>query len=101
LIDAIRGGAYLSVVPQDFADTAGLLTQLDVLVTVDTAAAHLAGALGHQTLLLRPYVPDWRWEVSGKSSPWYPSIQVFQQHPFGDWSSAITRVADRLQNWNS
>lgn len=97
LIAATRSSTYLSAALQDFADTAGLLMHLDMIVSVDTASAHLAGALGQPTLLLRPYVPDWRWEVSDKPSPWYPSVEVFQQQPFGDWTNAITRVVDRLQ----
>lgn len=83
---------------RDFLDTAAILKQVDVLISVDSAVAHLAGALGRPTLLLRPFVPDWRWQIADRISPWYQSIEVFQQRPFGDWTSAITRVADRLQD---
>ena len=61
---------------KDFADTAALLAKLDLLVTVDTAAAHLAGALGVATYLLLPYCPDWRWGITGSTTPWYPTHET-------------------------
>lgn len=80
----------------NFADTAALLAQLDELVTVDTAVAHLAGALGVKTHLLLPYCPDWRWGTQGTKTPWYPSLIVRRQPRFGDWHSVITRLAEEL-----
>jgi len=73
----------------DFADTAALLKQLDYLITVDTAAAHLAGALGIKTFLLLPYCPDWRWGRQGEATPWYPSLTLLRQKTYGDWQSAV------------
>ncbi len=80
----------------DFADTAALLWQLDGLVAVDTAAAHLAGALGVRTWLLLPYCPDWRWGAAGTTSPWYPSVTLYRQKEPGDWDSAIDALTQDL-----
>jgi tetratricopeptide (TPR) repeat protein len=80
----------------DFADTAALLMQLDCLITVDTAAAHLAGALGVKTFLLLPYCPDWRWGTQGTTTPWYPSLTLLRQQKPGDWSSVITQLKNNL-----
>lgn len=75
-----------------FLDTAALMASLDVVVTSDTAAAHLAGALGRPTLLMLKAVPDWRWQVSGETSVWYPSMQLFRQPKPGDWASVVAAV---------
>ncbi|MER2520026.1 MAG: tetratricopeptide repeat protein [Bdellovibrionales bacterium] len=79
----------LDKVISDFADTAALLWQLDGLVAVDTAAAHLAGALGVRTWLLLPYCPDWRWGTLGTTTPWYPSVTLYRQKAAGDWDDVI------------
>ena len=76
----------------DFADTAALLHQMDCLITVDTAVAHLAGALGVKTFMLLPLCPDWRWGVTGDTTPPYPSMTLVRQQTHGDWSSAIDKV---------
>ncbi len=81
----------------DFADTARAVARLDVVVTVDTSVAHLAGAMGVPLCMLIPFVPDWRWQVSRPDSPWYPSAQLFRQSSAGDWSLVMTRVAERLR----
>ena len=80
----------------DFADMAALLKQLDVLVTVDTAAAHLAGALGVKTFLLLPTCPDWRWGVSGEKTGWYPSLTLMRQKEYGDWAGVVSRLVQKL-----
>jgi len=80
----------------DFADTAALLMQLDCLVSVCTAAAHLAGALGVKTYVLLPHCPDWRWGVSGETTPWYLSVTLLRQPKFGDWESVISNLIQRL-----
>lgn len=80
----------------DFEATAALCSLLDVVVTVDTSVAHLAGALGVPTLLLLPFVPDWRWLLERDDSPWYPSMQLIRQERAGDWSSPICRAAEML-----
>jgi hypothetical protein len=81
---------------KDFADTAAILGQLDYLVTVDTAAAHLAGALGVKTLLLLPHCPDWRWGISGDTTPWYKNMTLLRQPRYGDWDSVMQKAAEIL-----
>lgn len=81
----------------DLSDTAALIANLDVVITVDTAVAHLAGALGKPTWLLLPYAPDWRWMWNREDSPWYPTMRLFRQTTPGDWSGPIQRVAAELQ----
>jgi hypothetical protein len=80
----------------DFADTAGLLTQLDCLVTVDTSVAHLAGALGVKTYLLLSHCPDWRWGVTGTTTPFYPSMTLIRQPKPGDWEGVVMELASLL-----
>lgn len=78
----------------DFADTAAVIEQLDAVVTVDTAIAHLAGALGKPTFLLLPYLrSDWRWMQGREDSPWYPSIRVLRQETHAGWLSLAARAA--------
>ena len=89
--------ARLDHLIKDFADTAALLSQLDCLVTVDTASAHLAGALGVKTFLLLPYCPDWRWGAKGEITPWYPSLTLFRQPTPGNWNEPIARLAEKLR----
>ncbi len=80
----------------DFADTAALVANLDLVITVDTAVAHLAGAMGKAVWTLLPFVPDWRWMLGREDSPWYPTMRLFRQAEAGDWASAIRRVWERL-----
>ncbi len=81
----------------DFADTAAVAAQLDCVVAVDTAVAHLAAAMGKPVLLLLPCAGDWHWMVRGRAeSPWYPSVQVYRQHTPGDWSAAVEAVRQEL-----
>ncbi len=83
---------------RDFADTAALMAQLDLVITVDTAVAHLAGALGMPCWVALLYAPDWRWfPLDTPSSPWYPSLRVFRQPTPGDWQEVITRLVNALQ----
>lgn len=81
---------------QDFAATAGLLAELDLLITVDTAAAHLAGAMGWPVWLLLPFDAEWRWLIGREDSPWYPSLRLFRQTAPQDWRGVLGRVADEL-----
>lgn len=81
---------------RNFDDTAALLEALDVVVTVDTGVAHLAGALGRPLWVLVCNVPDWRWELERADSPWYPTARLYRQPQGGDWSSALARVRDDL-----
>ena len=83
---------------QDFADAAAIVAQLDLVISVDTAIAHLAGALGKPCWLLLPwYMTDWRWGAEGSTSIWYPGvIRLFRQGPDGDWGAVIAQVAMAL-----
>ncbi len=83
----------------DYADTAALMEQLDLVISVDTSVAHLAGALGRPVWLLLPYAPDWRWLTRRCDSPWYPTMQIFRQPSPGDWDFVLKDVRDRLGAW--
>jgi tetratricopeptide (TPR) repeat protein len=84
---------------RDFADTAAVISLLDVVISVDTAVAHLAGALGKPVILLLPYAADFRWLRQRCDSPWYPSAKLLRQPAFGDWDSAIARAASELRDF--
>jgi Flp pilus assembly protein TadD len=84
----------------DFADTAAVISLLDVIVTVDTAVAHLAGALGKPVLILLPHAADFRWLRDRDDTPWYPTAKLLRQPVFGDWDSVIVRLADELRRLN-
>ena len=81
---------------KDFDGTAALIDALDVIVSVDTSMAHLAGALGKPLLLMLPFAPDWRWSVAGDNTPWYPTARLFRQHTSGDWSMPLARIESAL-----
>ena len=81
----------------DFADTAALMSNLDLVVTVDTAVAHLAGALGLPVWVALPLCPDWRWLLEREDSPWYPSMRLFRQTTLGDWSGVFDRLTRALR----
>lgn len=80
----------------DFAETAAVIANLDLTITVDTAVAHLAGALGAPVWVLLPFAADWRWMRDRQDSPWYPSMRLFRQAAPGQWQPVIGRVADDL-----
>jgi hypothetical protein len=82
---------------RDFADTAGLMANLDLIVTAETAMAHLAGALGRPTWTLVPFVPGRRRGPGRNGSPWYPTMRLFRQPSLGDWDSVIHRVGHELE----
>jgi len=81
---------------EDFLDTAGLVDQLDLIISVDTSIAHLAGALGKPVWLLNRYEHEWRWLLDREDSPWYPTMKIFKQQVYGDWDQVIKRVLDGL-----
>lgn len=83
----------------DFSDTAALISQLDLIISIDTSVAHVAGAMGKQTWLLLPYAADWRWLLHRSDSPWYPTMTLFRQQIPGDWNGLITRVKLALISW--
>ena len=80
----------------DFSDTAAVLSLCDLVIAVDTAAAHLAGAMGRPVWVLLPFAPDWRWGLQGETTPWYPTVRLFRQISPGDWDGVIARVAAEL-----
>jgi tetratricopeptide (TPR) repeat protein len=80
----------------DFAETAALVSCLDLVITVDTSVAHLAGALGRPTWIVLPYMPDYRWLLDREDSPWYPTARLFRQTATRDWSEVIERVRGEL-----
>jgi hypothetical protein len=82
---------------QDFSDTAGLIENLDLVISVDTAIAHLAGAMGKAVWVLLPFIPDWRWMMDRDNSPWYPTMRLFRQKTRGDWESIFQRVEKELR----
>ena len=79
-----------------FMDTAAIMQSLDLVITSDTAIAHLAGALGIPTWVALGYVPDWRWLLDRDDSPWYPSLRLFRQTSMGDWSSVFEQMSAAL-----
>lgn len=85
----------------DFADTAALLSELDLVISVDTAVVHLAGALGGPVWTLLATVPDWRWGLSREDTAWYPSMRLFRQRQAGDWDEVIQRVVKELAIFSS
>jgi hypothetical protein len=80
----------------DFADTAGVIAALDLVIAVDTAVAHLAGALDKPLWLMLPAIGDWRWLTGRADSPWYPSARLFRQPQIGDWQSVMADIAREL-----
>ena len=80
----------------DFADTAAFIEQLDLVISVDTSVAHLAGAMGKPVWTLLPYVPDWRWMLQREDSPWYPTMRLFRQTAKGEWGPVFQRLVDAL-----
>jgi ADP-heptose:LPS heptosyltransferase len=83
---------------RDFADTAAFMDNLDLIITIDSAVAHLAGALGKGVWVLLMLSPDWRWLLDREESPWYPTMRLFRQKNMGNWSEVVRRVASELTN---
>lgn len=81
----------------DFVDTAAAILKLDLVISVDTSIAHLAGALGAKVWTLQPFARDWRWLHGHEDTPWYPTMRLFQQKRVGDWAEVIQRVISELR----
>ena len=93
------GMRFVDLAPRihDFADTAGFIAQLDLVITVDTSVANLAGAMAAPTWVLLSTVPDWRYQLEGDTTPWYPTMRLFRQEKDGDWAGVIARAAQALR----
>jgi hypothetical protein len=83
---------------KNFADTAAIIANLDLVITVDTSVAHLAGAMGKPVWVLLSAVPDWRWMLDRVDSPWYPSMRLFRQRQLGDWNSVMGELIETLKH---
>ena len=81
----------------DFSDTAAALEAIDLVISIDTGPAHLAGALGRPSWVCLPFAPDWRWLMTRETSPWYPTMKLYRQESRGEWAPVIARVADDLR----
>jgi hypothetical protein len=84
---------------RDFSDTAALLTQLDLVITIDTGVAHLSGAMGRPTWVLLPFSADWRYHVGRSDNPWYPDMRLFRQQLAGDWEAPLQQLRQALGEW--
>ncbi|MEJ2040118.1 MAG: hypothetical protein P8X55_14475, partial [Desulfosarcinaceae bacterium] len=84
---------------KDFSDTAAAVECLDLVVSIDTSVAHLAGALGKPVWILLPMVPDWRWLLERSQSPWYPTMHLFRQSRYTGWSRVVAHLASALERW--
>ncbi|MCC5896843.1 MAG: glycosyltransferase family protein [Phormidium sp. BM_Day4_Bin.17] len=93
----------IDLAPQirDFWDTAALMQDLDLVISVDTAVIHLAGALGKPAWVLLAKIPDWRWGLEGDRSPWYPSVRLFRQSRRGEWQDVLLAVGEQLRRWDA
>jgi len=94
-----EGVAYHGDNIEDFADTAALISQVDLVISVDTSVAHLAGALGKPLWILLPFAPDFRWMLGRADSPWYPTARLFRQQKLGDWDHVLDSLRQSLRDW--
>jgi ADP-heptose:LPS heptosyltransferase len=84
----------------DFAETAALMEQMDLIISIDTSVANLAGALGKSVWVMLPYSSEFRWVAEGQKTPWYPTATLFRQKEIGNWGAVITEVEYQLRNFN-
>ena len=100
--EALQSGSYACITDlgeqlQDFGETAAVIANLDLVISIDTAVAHLAGAMGVPVWVMLKYSPDWRWQLNCSDSPWYGSARLFRQKTSGDWSSVSQALAEELK----
>lgn len=84
---------------KDFGETAAVIANLDLVITVDTAIGHLTGALGRPVWIMLPKASDWRWLLKRSDSPWYPTARLFRQETPGAWDPVVQGVASALTQW--
>jgi ADP-heptose:LPS heptosyltransferase len=85
----------------DLMETAAVVQNLDLIITADTALAHLAGALRARVWLALPFAPDWRWLLNRDDSPWYPTMRLFRQSQRGNWEEVFARITQELTKWRA
>jgi hypothetical protein len=103
-----QAGAYYGRAPlinigaeiEDYDDTMAILENLDLLVTVDTSVAHLAGAMGRPVWIMLPRAPDWRWLLERRDTPWYPTVRLFRQQTVRQWGDVAKAMAAELAAWS-
>jgi Flp pilus assembly protein TadD len=96
LVRTLEGLCDLSPKLDDFSDTAAIMANLDLVISVDTSVAHLAGAMAKPAWILLWYSPEWRWLLGRDDSPWYPTVRLFRQEQIGDWESVLSRVRSEI-----
>ena len=96
LLESTKVATFLGDRQADLADTAAMISLLDLVITIDTSVAHLAGAMGKPTWVLLPFSTDWRWMVGRDQTPWYPTARLFRQPTPGDWDTPLREAAEAL-----
>jgi hypothetical protein len=99
VLEANKDIVYVGSELREFADTAGLIDNVDLVISVDTSVAHLAGAMSKPLWVLLPFSPDFRWLLEREDSPWYPTARLFRQPAIGDWESVMARLEKELAAW--
>jgi hypothetical protein len=97
-----EGAPIIDLAPllENFADTAAAIAELDLILMTDSAVVHLAGAMGKPVWALLNFVPHWLWLNDRGDSPWYPSVRLFRQRAWGDWTGVFDRAAAELIKWS-
>lgn len=96
ILDGLENVRALDTELTDFDETAAVMCNLDVMISVDSAPAHLSGAMGKRTWILLPFSADWRWQTDRNDSPWYPTAMLFRQNSIGAWSGVVDRLSSAL-----
>jgi ADP-heptose:LPS heptosyltransferase len=99
LLESTRMATFLGKRQADLADAAAMIALVDLVITIDTSIANLAGAMGKTTWVLLPFSTDWRWMLGRDDSPWYPTARLFRQPAPDDWRSVIDEVVQKLQDY--